>query len=65
PRPWIMTAARRSQRREHESEHMPEVEWHAERPIHRRRVYLVLAVLVLVTALASVALRNVEWVVTG
>ncbi|MGH7501771.1 MAG: hypothetical protein ACREL7_08440, partial [Longimicrobiales bacterium] len=43
---------------------MPEVEWHAERPIHRRRVYLVLAVLVLVTALAAVALRNVEWAVT-
>jgi hypothetical protein len=41
---------------------MPEVEWHAERPLHRRRVYLMLAALVVLTTAASVFLRNVGWV---
>lgn len=57
-----MSAARRSKRSPDESGFHPEVEWHADRPLHRRRVYLVLAALVLLTTIASVVLREVEWV---
>ena len=57
-----MSATRRSKRSPDESGFRPEVEWHADRPLHRRRVYLVLAALVLLTTIASVVLREVEWV---
>jgi hypothetical protein len=57
-----MSATRRSKRSPDESGFHPEVEWHADRPLHRRRVYLVLAALVLLTTIASVVLREVEWV---
>lgn len=57
-----MSAARRRDRKAEESGQHPEVEWHADRPLHRRRVYLVLAALVLLTTVVSVVLREVEWV---
>ncbi len=37
-------------------------EWQAERPLHRRRVYLVLAAIAAATTAASVLLRQVEWI---
>ena len=57
-----MSAARRSKKDLDESGFRPDVEWHADRPLHRRSVYLVLATLVLITTVVSIFYHDVEWV---